>query len=206
MLHLGALDIVLTMAYVGLDKQIRSSLLELQPVLCEIRLTLTNTLQFRHGLVPPINIESATFLFPKYCTYIACILADYPYSISFFRGICYFFKRQRKLPLYFYFKSGVDVYVVAILCISCILSFIAISGIDIFGWAIFEDLTILRVVFFLYVATLVWIATSVLLVMRLNDVKTVSEYCGDSIDSVGRAIREQAKWSAHNEISKTLEK
>jgi hypothetical protein len=181
MLHLGALAIALTLGYIGLDKHIRGSVAELNPVSTEVRDTLENLLK-RLDLVST-NLEAEDFLFPRYWTYIACVLAQQPYTAAFWRRVFYFVRRQKDLPLLGYFRSNVDMYVVPILCIACFVTFVSVADDGLWAAISITDIRIVRFIFILYLLTILWLIVSLVMLLKLvRNVQAVSNRSRDKLN------------------------
>jgi hypothetical protein len=203
-LHLGALAIVLTLGYIGLDHQIRRPVADLDPILREITASLQRTLSLRLGRALPIDIRipSDQFIFDKYTTYLACLLASQTCLSHSHHKCFYFIRRQWDIPLYFYFTRRIDIVVIAVLCISCLIGFIGEAGAELWEWSMIKNYSVARGIFSLYAGTVLWILFTILLLLRLKGIRDVSDRCIKRLEDTVRAITTAARNAVQADIEK----
>jgi len=178
-LHLGALAVVLTLGYIGLDKQITKPLDEKTAFVSNDIKNLVEELIIKYGLVR--DLEKT--LFAPYCSYLIFLIRGEACLARRWRKACYFLRRQKDLTLFAYFTSFHVKFISAHFAI-CFLSLIVVAAGGIWPWPPLSDVRLLRVIFGFYIWTVTWLVVSLALCRRLlQTVPTVAYRCRDQLDA-----------------------
>ncbi len=180
LLHLAAITVVATAAYIGLDR-VRREPDRFQRQLQDVRTRV-------HNLLLRLDVKQSDKsrlkdLFNKAPVYILCHVAEEPIELGWWRRGLHACHRQWHIPILGYFRRRTDIIVVAILSIMSYLIFVALIVASLLeAEKSFPMATPVWLSFVFLAGTLLWMFITVALSYRLQQIDEICKRFEAQVD------------------------